>query len=249
MRASSARSFFFGGIAHHANFHIQLHQARFDLRQPAPRFLAGLLRLLHRFLDRRRAGAEAFPANTCGPPRRSPRQSQQSSTARSTNKHAAGSIPVHFAISRTDADCLNSAVLVFFFSGGFPGLVRQLLREAPVFGLSFCRFCRRRTAAASAALPAAPGRAAVPVPRQNSDHAAAPATTLSRQLIFTEAIFFEFVVVTFDIRALKHQRPTPAGSSTRRMISAARACASACKPLCAASRSFSMSAFAACTCA
>src|SRR5579864_2292371 len=46
-----------------------------------------------------------------------------------------------------------------------------------------------------------------------------------------------------------HQRPAPAGCSTRRTISRASAAASACSPCSAVTRSFSMTTLAACTCA
>src|SRR5438309_505772 len=46
------------GVAHHANFPIQSHQAKLNLRQPAPRFIAGFLCFLHRLLDGRCALAE-----------------------------------------------------------------------------------------------------------------------------------------------------------------------------------------------
>ena len=46
------RAFFLGGVAHHANLAIQFHQARFDIGQPTACLFAGLLGLLHCFLDR-----------------------------------------------------------------------------------------------------------------------------------------------------------------------------------------------------
>ena len=49
---------FFGGIAHHADFDIELLQTRFDVRQPAASLFAGFLRLLHGLLDGGSAVAE-----------------------------------------------------------------------------------------------------------------------------------------------------------------------------------------------
>jgi len=58
MRDSSAAASFSAGVAHHPDFDVELHQARFNLGQFSPRFLAGLLRFLHRFLNSRGARTE-----------------------------------------------------------------------------------------------------------------------------------------------------------------------------------------------
>ena len=47
-----------GGVANHANFAIQLKQARFDLAQPGARLFTGLLGFLHCLLNRGAAVAE-----------------------------------------------------------------------------------------------------------------------------------------------------------------------------------------------
>ena len=171
MRASSAPASFSAAVAHHADLAIQLHQARFDLRQPSPRFLAGLLRFLHRFLDRRRAGAEHPGQVLAAGPDNHSRNDGKIQQHAQQGKRSRCSVPCACAMNCTDGDCLNSAVSSFSSPAASRVCVHQLLAE----DLAACS--RRWTAVASGASPAVPARAAILWPRQNSPRAAPAASS------------------------------------------------------------------------
>ena len=119
-------AFFLGGIAHHADFDIQLHQARLDVGQPAARFFAGHLRFLHRLLDRGAAVAEHSRQILA------PGPDDDGGNHHKVQHHAQ---PVGLLQTQSSQPCdqlhrgrlLELRHLVFFFSGSFLALVRQLL--------------------------------------------------------------------------------------------------------------------------
>ena len=108
---------------------------------------------------------------------------------------------------------------VFFFSRSFPRLVRELLPEASLLrrlpDLLLLRSLRAVCCARNGAI----------VPARIT---ASNASALIRIIFLMEVILFELVqldiVAWLSTSCLRHQRPAPAGSSTRRMISMASAC-------------------------
>ena len=160
------RAFFLGRVAHHANFNVEFHQARLDLRQPAARFFAGHLRFLHCLLDGGAAVAENSRQILASRPDDDARDHHESSETYRASKTAADSIPSGVLTACTEADCLNSANSSFSVSGGFLALVRQLAARATglLRGVRWPASARRQrtTPALAALLRSRPSPSAAP---------------------------------------------------------------------------------------